>query len=40
MQANPGGKHHVWQQGWAGWKPASEVGEITSQMGPPPPPPQ
>ena len=40
VAANPAGKHHVWQQGWAGWKGASEVPEIASLMGPPPPPPQ
>jgi len=40
VQAQPSGKHHVWQTGWPGWKGADEVPEIASQLGPPPPPPQ
>jgi len=43
VSANPGGKHHVWQTGWAGWKPAADVPEIQAELaksaGPPPPPP-
>jgi hypothetical protein len=37
--ANPAGPHHVWQPGWAGWKPVAEVPEIALRtQGPPPPP--
>lgn len=36
--ANPAGAHHVWQPGWAGWKPAHEVPELAARMPPPPPP--
>lgn len=42
IRANPGAKHHVWQQGWPGWKDVSEVPEIARELGsggPPPPPP-
>lgn len=41
VQASPSGAHHVWQNGWAAWKPAKEVAEIASKLssGPPPPPP-
>jgi len=43
VSANPSGKHHVWQNGWSGWKPATEVAEIQAELsksaGPPPPPP-
>lgn len=40
--ADPSGAHHVWQAGWAGWKPAKDVPEIAARLGaggPPPPPP-
>jgi hypothetical protein len=39
VQANPGAAHHVWQNGWAGWKSAAEVPEIAAKLGPPGPPP-
>jgi membrane protease subunit (stomatin/prohibitin family) len=39
VSANPGAAHHVWQAGWAGWKPATEVPEIAAKLGPPGPPP-
>jgi membrane protease subunit (stomatin/prohibitin family) len=41
INAAPGGSHHVWKAGWAGWKPAVEVPEIAAHLsaGPPPPPP-
>lgn len=39
VAANPAGPHHVWQAGWAGWKPAAEVPEIAARLGPPGPPP-
>ena len=38
ISAQPGAQHHVWQAGWAGWKPAHEVAEIANRLGPPPPP--
>ncbi len=40
VRADPSGTHHLWQDGWPGWKPASEVAEVTSALsaGPPPPP--
>ncbi|TNE84807.1 MAG: antifreeze protein [Deltaproteobacteria bacterium] len=40
IKANPGGKHHLWAQGFDGWKPASEVPEVAAALaaGPPPPP--
>jgi membrane protease subunit (stomatin/prohibitin family) len=42
VQASPGAKHHVWQQGWSGWKSAGDVAEIQAELaknqGPPPPP--
>jgi membrane protease subunit (stomatin/prohibitin family) len=40
VRANPAGKHHVWQTGWAGWKDVADVPELASLLGPPPPPPQ
>ena len=42
VKANPDGKHHVWQQGWSGWKAVTDVPEIAGELGgggPPPPPP-
>jgi len=44
VSANPGGKHNVWQTGWAGWKGVADVAEIQAALnkgsgGPPPPPP-
>ncbi|MEO0588383.1 MAG: GYF domain-containing protein, partial [Planctomycetota bacterium] len=42
LRADPDGKHHVWQKGWAMWKPALEVEEIKQELDgdePPPPPP-
>ena len=42
LQEDPDGKHMVWQQGFDGWKPASEVASIQAALsagGPPPPPP-
>ena len=41
LGAHPGGDHHVWKQGFDGWKNAKEVPEIVAAMnagGPPPPP--
>jgi membrane protease subunit (stomatin/prohibitin family) len=40
VRANPDAAHHVWQPGWAGWKPVAEVAELAPQLraGPPPPP--
>ncbi len=38
----PEAKHHVWQKGWAMWKPALDVEEIKQELEgdePPPPPP-
>jgi membrane protease subunit (stomatin/prohibitin family) len=50
IAAAPGGKHHVWAPGWAGWKSWNEVPEIAGLVpppapsggggGPPPPPAQ
>jgi len=42
IRAAPDARHHVWQKGWAMWKPAQDVEEIRSELegdGPPPPPP-
>lgn len=41
VKSNPDAKHHVWQQGWDGWKLAAEVPAIASKLSsaPPPPPP-
>ncbi|MEN0063135.1 MAG: SPFH domain-containing protein [Myxococcota bacterium] len=42
IRSAPDGKHHVWQKGWAMWKPAMDVEEIREEVegdGPPPPPP-
>ncbi|MCB9668907.1 MAG: SPFH domain-containing protein [Alphaproteobacteria bacterium] len=41
VKGDPSGKHHVWQQGWDGWKLAQDVPEIAGKLsaGPPPPPP-
>lgn len=41
LKSDPSGRHHVWQQGWDGWKLATDVPEIMSKVsaGPPPPPP-
>ncbi|MFH1463679.1 MAG: SPFH domain-containing protein [Pseudomonadota bacterium] len=36
---NRTGTHHVWAQGWPGWKPAMEVPEIARAIPPAPPPP-
>jgi membrane protease subunit (stomatin/prohibitin family) len=40
VSASPDGKHHVWQDGWDGWKEAKSVDSIASKLsaGPPPPP--
>lgn len=42
--ADRNGQHLVWQQGWAGWKPWSEVPDLAGRVPPaqvaPPPPPQ
>lgn len=40
LRANPEGKHHLWAQGFDGWKPAGEVPEVAAALaaGPPPPP--
>ena len=40
VKATPDGKHHVWQAGWDGWKPAKDVPAIAAKLasGPPPPP--
>jgi len=41
--SDPSGKHHVWQNGWSGWKAVSDVPELAAELaknqGPPPPPP-
>ncbi len=42
VSADPDGKHHVWQNGWDGWKAPADVPEIASELGsggPPPLPP-
>jgi len=41
VQSDPEATHHVWKQGWPGWKPAAEVEAIAAQLssGPPPLPP-
>jgi membrane protease subunit (stomatin/prohibitin family) len=38
VAGTPDGKHHVWQPGWASWKPWNEVPEIAGLVPPPPPP--
>lgn len=41
LKADPDGKHHLWQSGWSGWKPAGEVAEVQEALAaasPPPPP--
>ena len=40
VKADPDGKHHVWQDGWDGWKAATDVAEVKAALsaGPPPPP--
>ena len=41
VSADRGGKHLVWQEGWAAWKPWSEVPDIAGRVPPPqsaPPP--
>ena len=41
ISAAPDAAHHVWQAGWAAWKPVADVPEIAQQIGgsgPPPPP--
>jgi membrane protease subunit (stomatin/prohibitin family) len=41
VKADPSGKHHVWQQGWDGWKLVTDVPELSGLLGsggPPPPP--
>lgn len=42
VKADPGNRHLVWKEGFAGWKDAREVPEIAGLLGgggPPPPPP-
>lgn len=41
VKAAPDAAHHVWKQGWSGWKPAQEVEAVAAQLqsGPPPLPP-
>jgi membrane protease subunit (stomatin/prohibitin family) len=40
VRASPDGTHHVWAQGWTGWRPARELPEVQAALreGPPPPP--
>lgn len=40
VKAAPDADHHVWKEGFDGWKPATEVAEIAAALssGPPPPP--
>ena len=40
VKAAPDGKHHLWAQGFDGWKPAGDVPEVAAALsaGPPPPP--
>ncbi|MFT6143619.1 MAG: membrane protease subunit (stomatin/prohibitin family) [Myxococcota bacterium] len=40
VKADPDGKHHVWQDGWDGWKSATDLAEVKAALsaGPPPPP--
>ena len=39
LQTDPGGAHHVWRQGYDGWKNAADVPEIAAAMRAVPPPP-
>jgi membrane protease subunit (stomatin/prohibitin family) len=38
VKANPSAAHHVWQAGWAGWKPVADVPELQAQLSAGPPP--
>jgi membrane protease subunit (stomatin/prohibitin family) len=39
VKADPDGAHFLWQSGWSGWKPASEVPEVLAALATAPPPP-
>jgi len=39
VKADPAGAHHVWQKGWADWRPANEVAAIQTALASAPPPP-